>query len=118
MDADWGAVPATTWINAVFVAIGPTAVANLFYYRGVGAVGPASASIMMFMVPAVGTLCSYLFLGETFGAVQAIGAVGPAGRRGTGGHPGPGAAEGRGSGRGGGRGGRGGPRSGSAERRG
>ncbi|MFI0820706.1 DMT family transporter [Streptomyces sp. NPDC021098] len=75
MDADWGAVPATTWINAVFVAIGPTAVANLFYYRGVGAVGPASASIMMFMVPAVGTLCSYLFLGETFGAVQAVGAV-------------------------------------------
>ena len=31
--------------------------------------------MMMFMVPAVGTLCSYLFLGETFGAVQAIGAV-------------------------------------------
>ena len=56
------------------MAIGPTAVANLFYYRGVGAVGPASASTMMFIVPTVGTLCSAVFLGESFGAVQAVGA--------------------------------------------
>lgn len=72
---DWGSVPASAWLNAAFVAVGPTAVANLFYYRGVGAVGPASASVMMFIVPTVGIVCSAVFLGESFGTIQAVGAA-------------------------------------------
>lgn len=71
----WHDVPAYVWLNVVFVALGPTAVANLLYYRGVQAVGPASASIMMFLVPVVGTTCSALLLDESFGAVQAVGAA-------------------------------------------
>ncbi|SEG15910.1 Uncharacterized membrane protein [Nonomuraea solani] len=71
----WGDVPAHVWLNIVFVALGPTAVANLLYYRGIKAVGPSSASIMMFLVPVVGTTCSALFLGESFNPVQAAGAV-------------------------------------------
>lgn len=71
----WQDVPAYVWLNVVFVALGPTAVANLLYYRGIRDVGPASASIMMFVVPVVGTACSALFLGESFGTVQAVGAA-------------------------------------------
>ncbi|MEV0200114.1 DMT family transporter [Nonomuraea sp. NPDC050691] len=70
----WQDVPAYVWLNVVFVALGPTAVANVLYYRGIDAVGPASASVMMFMVPVVGTTCSAVFLGESFGTVQAVGA--------------------------------------------
>ncbi|MEV0351179.1 DMT family transporter [Nonomuraea sp. NPDC050680] len=71
----WHDVPAYVWLNVVFVALGPTAVANLLYYRGIHAVGPASASIMMFVVPVVGTACSAVFLGESFDTVQATGAA-------------------------------------------
>ncbi|MBD3009984.1 DMT family transporter [Streptomyces sp. 5-10] len=71
----WDGLPAGLWLNVVFLAIGPAAVANLLYYRGVGAVGPASASLMMFMVPVVNTVCAMVFLGESFGGLQALGAL-------------------------------------------
>ncbi|MBA6433440.1 DMT family transporter [Streptomyces sp. GMR22] len=71
----WDGLPAGLWLNVVFLAIGPAAVANLLYYRGVGTVGPASASLMMFMVPVVNTVCSMVFLDESFGALQALGAL-------------------------------------------
>ena len=71
----WGALPSGVWLNVAYLAVGATAVANVFYYRGVAAVGPASASLMMFLVPAVNTVCATLFLGESFTAVQAVGAV-------------------------------------------
>ena len=71
----WGALPSGVWSNVAYLAIGATAVANVLYYRGVAAVGPASASLMMFLVPAVNTVCATLFLGESFTAVQAVGAM-------------------------------------------
>ncbi|MEU6714184.1 DMT family transporter [Nonomuraea sp. NPDC046802] len=75
VEVAWTEMPAHVWLNVVFVALGPTAVANVLYYRGIHAVGPASASIMMFVVPVVGTTCSALLLGESFGTVQAAGAA-------------------------------------------
>ncbi|MGW0940719.1 DMT family transporter, partial [Streptomyces sp. NPDC002666] len=71
----WTSLPAGVWLNVAYLALGAAAVANLLYYRGVGAVGPASASLMMFTVPVVNTLCSTLFLGESFESLQAVGAV-------------------------------------------
>jgi drug/metabolite transporter (DMT)-like permease len=72
---EWGRLPSGVWLNAVYLALGAAAVANLLYYRGVAAVGPASASLMMFTVPVVNTVCGTLFLGESFDAVQAVGAL-------------------------------------------
>ncbi|MFC6066317.1 DMT family transporter [Streptomyces ochraceiscleroticus] len=74
-DVRWGELPPGLWLNVGFLALGAAAVANLLYYRGVGAVGPASASLMMFTVPVVNTVCGTLFLGESFGPVQAAGAA-------------------------------------------
>ncbi|MFJ5776224.1 DMT family transporter [Streptomyces sp. NPDC093094] len=71
----WSALPAGVWLNTVYLAVGAAALANLLYYRGVGAVGPANASLMMFTVPVVNTACSTLLLGESFGRLQATGAV-------------------------------------------
>ncbi|MFC8450036.1 DMT family transporter [Kitasatospora sp. NPDC057223] len=70
----WSALPAGVWLNTAYLAVGPAAVANLFYYRGVAAVGPASASLMMFAVPVINTLCATILLGESFGALQGVGA--------------------------------------------
>ncbi|MER5895709.1 DMT family transporter [Streptomyces sp. NPDC001876] len=74
-DVDWSGLPAGVWMNVVYLAVGAAAVANLLYYRGVGAVGPASASMMMFTVPVVNTVCGTVFLGESFTALQAVGAL-------------------------------------------
>ncbi|MEU8679115.1 DMT family transporter [Streptomyces sp. NPDC048560] len=63
------------WLNTVYLAVGAAAIANLLYYRGVGTVGPADASLMMFTVPVVNTLCPTLLLGESFGLLQGTGAV-------------------------------------------
>lgn len=71
----WGALSAGVWLNVAYLAAGATAVANVLYYRGVAAVGPARASLMMFLVPAVNTACATLFLGESFTAPQTVGAV-------------------------------------------
>ncbi|MFD3657578.1 DMT family transporter [Streptomyces sp. NPDC058620] len=49
--------------------------ANLLYYRGIGTVGPAKASLMMFNVPVINTMCATLLLGESFGRLQGTGAL-------------------------------------------
>ena len=72
---DWSSVTATAWANVVFLAIGPTAVAYLFYYRGLRSVSPVTATISMFAVPVFGTISSVLFLGESFTVIQTIGAL-------------------------------------------
>jgi len=72
---DWSAVQPSTWANVVFLAVGPTAVAYLFYYRGLRSVSPVTATITMFTVPVFGTFFSVLFLGESFTGVQVVGAL-------------------------------------------
>ena len=59
----------------MFLAIGPTALAHLFYSRGLKSVSPVTATVMMFAVPVFGTAFSVVFLGETFTVVQLVGAV-------------------------------------------
>lgn len=74
-DTHWAALGTTAWTNIAFLAVGPTAVAYLFYYRGLRSVSPATATLTMFAVPVFGTASSVLFLGEAFTAVQIIGAL-------------------------------------------
>ncbi len=72
---EWTTVSTGTWANVVFLAIGPTAVAYLCYYRGLRAVSPVTATITMFAVPVFGTVTSVLFLGESFTAIQVAGSL-------------------------------------------
>jgi drug/metabolite transporter (DMT)-like permease len=72
---EWSTVPAGVWANVVYLAIGPTAIAYLFYYQGLRRVSPSTATIMMFTVPVFGAACSTAFLGESFSRLQAVGAV-------------------------------------------
>ncbi|MFE6774734.1 DMT family transporter [Streptomyces sp. NPDC057702] len=71
---EWDRLPVGTWLNVAYLAIGAAAVANVLYYRGVRQVGPATASLMMFTVPVINTLCATLVLGESFGPLQVAGA--------------------------------------------
>lgn len=71
----WERLSTGLWLNVAYLAVGAAALANLLYYRAVAAVGPASASLMMFTVPAVSTLCAFVLLGETFHPLQVVGAA-------------------------------------------
>jgi drug/metabolite transporter (DMT)-like permease len=71
----WSSVSVSTWANVVFLAAGPTAIAYLFYYRGLRSVSPVTATIAMFAVPVFGTVLSIVFLGESFTSVQLVGAL-------------------------------------------
>ena len=73
--ADWSSVRPSTWANVVFLAIGPTAIAYLFYYRGLRSVSPVTATITMFTVPVFGTISSVIFLDESFTVIQVVGAL-------------------------------------------
>ncbi|MFF8833762.1 DMT family transporter [Streptomyces sp. NPDC015131] len=74
-DVDWTALSGATWANVVYLAVGPTAVAYLFYFRGLRVVSPSTATVIMFTVPVFGVTCAVVFLGESFSALQAAGAV-------------------------------------------
>lgn len=62
----WSDVPTGTWLTLACLAVGPTAVAYVFYYRGLGSVGPSTATMLMFTVPVFGVASSVLVLGESF----------------------------------------------------
>ncbi|MFE9368978.1 DMT family transporter [Streptomyces sp. NPDC006711] len=74
-DVAWGSLSTGFWINAVYLAIGPTAVAYILYVRGIRDVGASAASVMMFAVPLFGTVFSFISLGESFTWSQGAAAV-------------------------------------------
>ncbi|THA33281.1 DMT family transporter [Streptomyces sp. A1547] len=74
-DVEWSALSSTTWLNVVYLAVGPTAMAYLFYYRGLRVVSPSTATVIMFSVPVFGVTCAVVFLGESFGGLQLAGAA-------------------------------------------
>lgn len=72
---NWEGLDAVVWANIAFLAIGPTAVAYLFYFRGLREVSPTVATILMFTVPVIGSFCAFVFLGERLNFGQLIGAL-------------------------------------------
>ncbi|WUD69993.1 DMT family transporter [Nocardia sp. NBC_00508] len=73
-DVAWSELGLGFWLNQAYLGVLPTAVAYVLYYRAVGLVGPAAAASAMFLVPAFGLACAWLFLGESIEPVQAVGA--------------------------------------------
>ena len=60
------------WTVALYTAIGPAILAQVFYIKGVEALGSNRAGLFINMVPIFGTLLSILILGETFRPYHAI----------------------------------------------
>jgi drug/metabolite transporter (DMT)-like permease len=71
----WAGISGPAWAAIAYLAVGPTAVAYVLYYRGLAKVSPSTATMMMFAVPVFGIACSVLVLGESFTAGQIAGAV-------------------------------------------
>jgi len=74
-EVTWSALGAGFWVNAGYLAVLPTALAYVLYYRVVREAGPTTAASAMFLVPVFGLACSWLLLGESITAWQGAGAV-------------------------------------------
>jgi drug/metabolite transporter (DMT)-like permease len=71
----WTSVSTTAWLNVVYLAIGPTAIAYLFYFRGLRNVSPSTATMAMFTVPVSGVACSFTAAQLVGGVVMLAGAL-------------------------------------------
>jgi drug/metabolite transporter (DMT)-like permease len=74
-DTRWSTLDGGFWLNLAYLAVLPTALAYVLYYRAVHTAGPATAASAMFLVPVFGLACSWLLLGESITAIQATGAA-------------------------------------------
>jgi drug/metabolite transporter (DMT)-like permease len=71
--AHWAAVSGTAWAALAYLAVGPTALAYLLYFRGLAQVSPSTATVTMFAVPFFGVTASALLLHESFTATEVAG---------------------------------------------
>jgi drug/metabolite transporter (DMT)-like permease len=74
-EVTWSALGAGFWVNAGYLAVLPTALAYVLYYRVVRDAGPTTAASAMFLVPVFGLTCSWLLLGESITPWQGAGAL-------------------------------------------
>ena len=61
--------------TVIYVAVFPSALAYLFWNRGVALLGPAAAGHFIHLMPLFGSLMAVTFLGERLGWYHGVGAV-------------------------------------------
>ncbi len=61
------------WLNAVALAIGGTGFAYILYFYLIGAIGPARAITVAYLVPVFGIVWGLIFLSETLSAQTLLG---------------------------------------------
>jgi drug/metabolite transporter (DMT)-like permease len=61
------------WLLIVYIALGPSLLAQLMFMRGVQLIGPTRAGIFTNIVPVMGPVLAVLILGERFGLHHAAG---------------------------------------------
>lgn len=69
----WRSLGAGFWLTQLYLAVGPTALAQWFYYRGVQHLGAARAAAFMYLVPPTGLVLAAWLLGDTPTGVQVAG---------------------------------------------
>ena len=68
VDQPWTLAPSTSSVAAiVWLGVGPTAIATLFYFKLIGSAGPTFMSLVNYMSPAVAVFLGVALLGETPG---------------------------------------------------
>jgi len=61
--------------TVVYVAVFPSALAFLFWNRGVALLGPAAAGHFIHLMPVFGSLMAVVFLGERLGWYHGVGGM-------------------------------------------
>ncbi|MDR2614072.1 MAG: DMT family transporter [Candidatus Accumulibacter sp.] len=71
----WLELPPQAWGSVAFSAVFGLCLGNLLWIWGAGVIGTARASTFNNLTPVFAVITAYFLLGETFGALQAAGAV-------------------------------------------
>jgi drug/metabolite transporter (DMT)-like permease len=74
-DVDVARLDGVFWLNMAYLAILPTALAYVLYYRAVHRLGATTAATMMFLVPVVGMVCGIVLLHESINPTQVVGSI-------------------------------------------
>ena len=69
------AMPAVLWVNFVYTAFFPGAIASLLWNLGLRRLGVTRTMIYMYLVPVFAILIAVVFLGEHFALAQAVGTM-------------------------------------------
>ncbi len=72
---DWKAVPWPAWGSILYSGLFPLCLGNCLWIWGTGILGSTKASLYNNLPPVFAVAIGYLFLGESFGWLQFIGAV-------------------------------------------
>jgi drug/metabolite transporter (DMT)-like permease len=71
----WSELPAPAWGSIAFSGVFALCLSNLLWIWGTGVIGTARVSVFNNLTPLFVVITAYFLLGETFGALQAVGAV-------------------------------------------
>ena len=71
----WTALPASAWGSVVFSAVFGLCLGNFLWIWGSGVIGTSRASVFNNLTPVFAVITAYFLLGETFGSLQAVGAI-------------------------------------------
>lgn len=71
---DWNAVSLQAWLGVVYAGVFAIGLAYLLWYRGVRIIGQNRTSVYQNLVPVVALLSAWVWLSETPGSQQVIGA--------------------------------------------
>jgi len=72
---DWQAVPWPGWVSILYSGLFPLCLGNCLWIWGTGILGSTKASLYNNLPPVFAVAIGYLFLGESFGWLQFIGAT-------------------------------------------
>ncbi len=72
---DWQSVPWPGWASIFYSGLFPLCLGNCLWIWGTGILGSTKASLYNNLPPVFAITAGYLFLGETFGWLQLIGAI-------------------------------------------
>ncbi len=66
---------AATWAGFAYTVVLGGALAFIWWYEGLRALGPARAIVYSYLIPVIGIIASVILLGEPFGLAHAVGAA-------------------------------------------
>jgi drug/metabolite transporter (DMT)-like permease len=70
---DLSKVTGAGWGSLLYTVVASGVLANLLYYRGIGRIGPSSASVIGYLQVFLGVVFAWLVLGETVTPIQIVG---------------------------------------------
>lgn len=70
----WDVTPAA-WLQLGYAAIGAGTLGYLFWYEGIGRIGPTRVAAYSYLIPALGVLVAVAVLHETFTPAHVVGAI-------------------------------------------